>query len=68
MTNSLEVTGLVTVISVLLAYPFAWILAEQVPVRLQRLALASRHPALLDLLCGALLFLASGAGAKGRGQ
>lgn len=39
MTNSLEVTGLVTVISVLLAYPFAWILAEQVPARLQRLAL-----------------------------
>ena len=39
MTNSLEVTGLVTVISVLLAYPFAWILAEQVPPRLQRLAL-----------------------------
>lgn len=39
MTNSLEVTGLVTVISVLLAYPFAWILAEQVPVHLQRLAL-----------------------------
>jgi spermidine/putrescine transport system permease protein len=39
MTNSLEVTGLVTVISVLLAYPFAWILAEQVPMRLQRLAL-----------------------------
>ena len=39
MTNSLEVTGLVTVISVLLAYPFAWILAEQIPPRLQRLAL-----------------------------
>lgn len=39
MANSLEVTGLVTVISVLLAYPFAWILAEQVPPRLQRLAL-----------------------------
>ena len=39
MTNSLEVTGLVTVISVLLAYPFAWILAEQIPARLQRLAL-----------------------------
>ena len=29
----------VTVISVLLAYPFAWILAEVVPPRLQRLAL-----------------------------
>jgi spermidine/putrescine transport system permease protein len=39
MINSLEVTGMVTVISVLLAYPFAWILAEQVPVHLQRLAL-----------------------------
>jgi spermidine/putrescine transport system permease protein len=39
MINSLEVTGLVTVISVLLAYPFAWILAEQIPQRLQRLAL-----------------------------
>jgi spermidine/putrescine transport system permease protein len=39
MINSLEVTGMVTVISVLLAYPFAWILAEQVPARWQRLAL-----------------------------
>jgi spermidine/putrescine transport system permease protein len=39
MLNSLEVTGLVTLISVLLAYPFAWILAEQIPPRLQRLAL-----------------------------
>lgn len=39
MTNSLEVTGLVTIISVLLAYPFAWILAEQVPERWQRPAL-----------------------------
>jgi spermidine/putrescine transport system permease protein len=39
MTNSLEVTGLVTLISVLLAYPFAWILAEVVPARWQRLAL-----------------------------
>ena len=39
MINSLEVTGMVTVISVLLAYPFAWILAEQVPTRWQRLAL-----------------------------
>jgi spermidine/putrescine transport system permease protein len=39
MTNSLEVTGLVTVISVLLAYPFAWILAFVVPERWQRLAL-----------------------------
>jgi spermidine/putrescine transport system permease protein len=39
MINSLEVTGLVTVISVLLAYPFAWILAEVVPQRWQRFAL-----------------------------
>ena len=39
LVNSLEVTLTVTVISVLLAYPFAWILAEIVPPRLQRLAL-----------------------------
>jgi len=39
LINSLEVTLTVTVISVLLAYPFAWILAEVVPLRLQRLAL-----------------------------
>jgi spermidine/putrescine transport system permease protein len=39
LTNSLEVTALVTVISVLLAYPFAWILAFVVPERWQRLAL-----------------------------
>lgn len=39
LVNSLEVTLTVTVISVLLAYPFAWILAEVVPQRLQRLAL-----------------------------
>ena len=39
MINSLELTAMVTVISVLLAYPFAWILAEQVPVHWQRLAL-----------------------------
>jgi spermidine/putrescine transport system permease protein len=39
MTNSLEVTGLVTVISVALAYPFAWVLAFVVPERWQRLAL-----------------------------
>ena len=36
---SLEITALVTVISVLLAYPLAWIIAMQVPVRWQRLAL-----------------------------
>jgi spermidine/putrescine transport system permease protein len=39
LVNSLEVTAMVTAISVLLAYPFAWILAEQVPPRFQRLAL-----------------------------
>ncbi|MEL6965281.1 MAG: ABC transporter permease [Pseudomonadota bacterium] len=39
LVNSLEVTIIVVVISVLLAYPFAWILAERVPERLQRLAL-----------------------------
>ena len=39
MVNSLQVTAIVTVVSVLLAYPFAWILAEQVPERFQRLAL-----------------------------
>jgi len=39
LTNSLEVTLLVTVISILLAYPFAWILAFIVPERWQRLAL-----------------------------
>lgn len=39
MVNSLEVTAIVTVVSVLLAYPFAWILAEQVPERWQRAAL-----------------------------
>lgn len=39
LVNSLEVTALVTLISVLLAYPFAWFLAEQVPLRWQRLAL-----------------------------
>jgi spermidine/putrescine transport system permease protein len=39
LVNSLEVTAIVTVISVLLAYPFAWILANAVPERWQRLAL-----------------------------
>ncbi|HEV8390562.1 MAG TPA: ABC transporter permease [Dongiaceae bacterium] len=39
LVNSLEVTLLVTVISILLAYPFAWILAFVVPERWQRLAL-----------------------------
>lgn len=39
MTNSLEVTAIVTMVSVLIAYPFAWVLAFVVPERLQRLAL-----------------------------
>lgn len=39
LLNSLEVTAVVTITSVLLAYPFAWILAEKVPRRWQRLAL-----------------------------
>jgi spermidine/putrescine transport system permease protein len=39
MTNSLEVTSMVTVISVALAYPFAWVLAFVVPQRWQRLGL-----------------------------
>lgn len=39
LTNSLEVTLIVTFFSVLLAYPFAWILAFIVPERFQRLAL-----------------------------
>jgi spermidine/putrescine transport system permease protein len=39
LVNSLEVTLIVTVVSILIAYPFAWILAERVPERWQRLAL-----------------------------
>jgi spermidine/putrescine transport system permease protein len=39
LVNSLEVTVIVTVASILLAYPFAWILAFVVPERWQRLAL-----------------------------
>jgi spermidine/putrescine transport system permease protein len=39
LVNSLEVTAMVTVVSILLAYPFAWILAFVVPERWQRLAL-----------------------------
>ena len=39
LVNSLEVTAIVTGVSILLAYPFAWILAEQIPERWQRLAL-----------------------------
>ena len=37
--NSLEVTAIVTVISIVLAYPLAWIIAERVPRRWQRFAL-----------------------------
>ncbi len=39
LVNSVEVTMIVTVVSVLLAYPLAYILAERVPGRWQRLAL-----------------------------
>src|SRR5262245_2229362 len=39
MVNSLQVTALVIIVSLLLAYPFAWVLAEIVPERWQRLAL-----------------------------
>lgn len=39
LVNSLEVTGIVTVVAIMLAYPFAWILAFVVPERWQRLAL-----------------------------
>jgi spermidine/putrescine transport system permease protein len=39
LLNSLEVTALVTVLSVLLAYPLAWVLACRVPRRWQRAAL-----------------------------
>ena len=37
--NSLEVTATVTIVSVLLAYPLAWIIAMKVPERWQRLCL-----------------------------
>jgi spermidine/putrescine transport system permease protein len=39
MVNSLQVTAIVTIVSILFAYPFAWVLAEMVPPRWQRLAL-----------------------------
>lgn len=39
LANSLEITGIVTVISVVLAYPLAAIIAFRVPARWQRLAL-----------------------------
>ena len=41
LINSLEITALVTVISIVLAYPLAWIIAEQVPPRWRRIALAA---------------------------
>ena len=39
MVNSLEITVVVTVVSILVAYPFAWILANAIPERWQRIAL-----------------------------
>ncbi|KWV41768.1 spermidine/putrescine ABC transporter permease [Rhizobium altiplani] len=39
LTNSLEITAIVTALSILLAYPLAWIIAERVPQRFQRTAL-----------------------------
>lgn len=39
LSNSLEITAIVTVLSVLLAYPLAWIIADRVPQRFQRMAL-----------------------------
>lgn len=38
--NSLEIASLVTVLSVALAYPLAWIIAVEVPPRFRRVALA----------------------------
>lgn len=39
LINSIEISVSVTIISVLLAYPLAWIIANRVPERWQRLAL-----------------------------
>lgn len=39
LINSLEVAAIVTVVSVLLAYPLAWLIAFRVPKRWQRLTL-----------------------------
>ena len=39
LINSLEITLTVTLISIILAYPLAWIIAERVPKQWQRLAL-----------------------------
>jgi spermidine/putrescine transport system permease protein len=40
LSNSIEITAAVTLLSVLLAYPLAWIIAEELPERYRRLALA----------------------------
>ncbi|SMF51555.1 spermidine/putrescine transport system permease protein [Tistlia consotensis] len=40
LLNSIEVTVTVTLLSILFAYPLAWILAEKVPPRWQRIGLA----------------------------
>jgi spermidine/putrescine transport system permease protein len=37
LTNSLEITAIVTVVSILIAYPFAWVLANVVPEKWQRI-------------------------------
>ncbi len=39
LVNSVEITAVVTVVSILIAYPFAWVLANVVPARWQRFAL-----------------------------
>ncbi len=39
LTNSLEITAIVTFLSILLAYPLAWIIAERVPQKYQRTTL-----------------------------
>nr|WP_246699372.1 ABC transporter permease [Rhizobium sp. BK538] len=39
LTNSLEITAIVTVLSILLAYPLAWIIAGQVSQKYQRTVL-----------------------------
>ena len=39
LVNSIEISATVTIISILLAYPLAWIIAERVPQRWQRTAL-----------------------------
>jgi len=39
LLNSLEITATVTILSILLAYPLAWIIAMRVPQRWQRAAL-----------------------------